>query len=1092
MLRTRWSTSALLCRLLPRRRRSGAMSTQRLRSQRSRHALCAERLENRRVLSGDVLASVLAPVEFETTNQSMWGPAGPSAVDTGTLFSGIEWDVEFSPIVGSEAANNFIALDAATSGKIGVDFRALLDPGSVDASFATQVSLEVVRGDGDQFTIHSELVGGPTGQLLTRSPNIDIQSNLIFELAAFLEVRGEIGTPDVTITVPTVTWVDRFIDTLFGRITVPTPVFGSTQVTIPGITLAAFEQTLLDFDIANTLELLKLTNDPAHPEFSILGFDLADAAPGENLAATFELAFDPLAPPTFFDVNVVDPDNPQKPKKDHNVNPFDVGVELSMGDITIEAATLFLEDNTFSAGALTASGAANLARIDIDADFLATILLGLPPLGASAGISVAGFDLASFSYDLLDVDIGPQFSVSQDFEFVPELWVTLSFDKPVIVNGQATTQHTMPVGSSLDVIFAGANAGETLDVQTSYFINNVFRNSTNLLVAPFVDALVLGASLDTFLGPIFDGALYDFDPIAGPATKLATIFEQTYSLGGFEALDGETLNLVFNQPPVINPQDLILSAATVDEGTPVTLAGSFTDVDAGQTHSVAIDWGDGTMPTTIELEAGVHQFGPFQHTYVDDSASPRTITVTVTDEFGTGDNAATAVSVVNVAPTLSLSGETSVDEGSQFTLNLASSDPGDDTIAHWTVNWGDGSPPQTVVANPPTVTHTYADGTTVHRISAAATDDDGTFDANFLDVTVNNVDPVVSFAGSSLNLDAQGNPISLSGVRGQTLDFGGSFSDPGLDNQPLSTETFSYQINWGDGTVTPWLPAAVDAIGLAGVATTGSFDGKHIYTSNGEYSITVRVQDDDGGTTELTQVVHIAVASMQVRGVLAVGGTQGNDFVGLVQLGQSGSVYGLLNSNLLGPFTPTEKLLVFGQDGNDILVVGPWFNLPAWLYGGAGNDVLSGGKRDDVLMGGDGNDLLLGGAGRDLLVGGDGADRIIGNSNDDLLIAGMLNFADPDAAATGIMAEWTSDHTYATRIANLSGRTEAQGNADFAQRLNDDYFLHLAVTVVDDDDQDILTGSVGDDWFWFDLDLDRATDLRDEAFAEDLSFLTSP
>ncbi|HUG94141.1 MAG TPA: hypothetical protein VML55_25150 [Planctomycetaceae bacterium] len=42
-----------------------------------------------------------------------------------------------------------------------------------------------------------------------------------------------------------------------------------------------------------------------------------------------------------------------------------------------------------------------------------------------------------------------------------------------------------------------------------------------------------------------------------------------------------------------------------------------------------------------------------------------------------------------------------------------------------------------------------------------------------------------------------------------------------------------------------------------------------------------------------------------------------------------------------------------------------------------------------------------------------------------------------------------------------------------------------------DDDRDILTGSEGDDWFLFDADRDRATDLTDEAFSDDLEFILS-
>ena len=54
---------------------------------------------------------------------------------------------------------------------------------------------------------------------------------------------------------------------------------------------------------------------------------------------------------------------------------------------------------------------------------------------------------------------------------------------------------------------------------------------------------------------------------------------------------------------------------------------------------------------------------------------------------------------------IALSGAASVNEGALYTLNLAASDPGH-TIKSWSVNWGDGSPVQSVGGNPPTVTHT--------------------------------------------------------------------------------------------------------------------------------------------------------------------------------------------------------------------------------------------------------------------------------------------------------------------------------------------------------------------------------------------------
>jgi Ca2+-binding RTX toxin-like protein len=226
-----------------------------------------------------------------------------------------------------------------------------------------------------------------------------------------------------------------------------------------------------------------------------------------------------------------------------------------------------------------------------------------------------------------------------------------------------------------------------------------------------------------------------------------------------------------------------------------------------------------------------------------------------------------------------------------------------------------------------------------------------------------------------------------------------------------------------------------------------------------------------------------------VGGDLAVGGTLGDDDIRLNPSDILGQTQVELAGLSVGSHDHAARLLVFGQDGDDDIQVAGSMNLSAWLDGGAGNDRLKGGAGHDVLLGGDGDDLLVGGSGRDLLVGGNGADRIVGNSDDDILIAALLMLDDPDAALVGIMREWTSDHSYEARIANLSGVTDSEGNAGAADRLNDEYFLRIGETVEADEAADKLTGAAGADWFLVDLDQDMATDLRDEAFASDLDFI---
>src|SRR5207248_666469 len=93
----------------------------------------------------------------------------------------------------------------------------------------------------------------------------------------------------------------------------------------------------------------------------------------------------------------------------------------------------------------------------------------------------------------------------------------------------------------------------------------------------------------------------------------------------------------------------------------------------------------------------------------------------------------------------------------------------------------------------------------------------------------------------------------------------------------------------------------------------------------------------------------------------------------------------------------TAAVSVFGQAGNDTITLdeanGP---LPkALLFGGAGNDVLTGGSGNDqlfgeagsdTLLGKGGNDLLFGGAGNDVLVGGGSSDQSFGQAGNDVMV----------------------------------------------------------------------------------------------------------
>jgi Ca2+-binding RTX toxin-like protein len=93
----------------------------------------------------------------------------------------------------------------------------------------------------------------------------------------------------------------------------------------------------------------------------------------------------------------------------------------------------------------------------------------------------------------------------------------------------------------------------------------------------------------------------------------------------------------------------------------------------------------------------------------------------------------------------------------------------------------------------------------------------------------------------------------------------------------------------------------------------------------------------------------------------------------------------------------TALITAFGLGGNDVITLSEVNGaLPkATLFGGAGNDVLTGGSGadqlfgqadNDVLLGKGGNDLLFGGAGNDTLTGGDADDQMFGEGGNDRMI----------------------------------------------------------------------------------------------------------
>ena len=126
---------------------------------------------------------------------------------------------------------------------------------------------------------------------------------------------------------------------------------------------------------------------------------------------------------------------------------------------------------------------------------------------------------------------------------------------------------------------------------------------------------------------------------------------------------------------------------------------------------------------------------PTQLNALNINDGPATFNVKVRTDDGHGNtttSASVALNVTNVAPTIAVSGNATVNEGSVYTLNLgAVTDPGSDAVFRYLINWGDGATDD-VEGNPAntTRTHTYTDGTFVRDVKVSLFDDDGLPHAN--------------------------------------------------------------------------------------------------------------------------------------------------------------------------------------------------------------------------------------------------------------------------------------------------------------------------------------------------------------------------
>jgi hypothetical protein len=546
--------------------------------------------------------------------------------------------------------------------------------------------------------------------------------------------------------------------------------------------------------------------------------------------------------------------------------------------------------------------------------------------------------------------------------------------------------------------------------------------------------------------------------IAGTPTAAGS-FPITITASNGSSTDAtQTFTLTVTKKPVITSSN----AATFAVGA----AGSFTVTTTAGYPPTSTLSETGTLPSGVTFTDNGDGTATLAGTPAPGTTGSYPLTITASNSAGSTQQSFTlTVDPGNHPPTADAGGPYTVAEGGSLSLHASGTDADGDSLTYsWDVN-GDGTFGDATGANP-TLSSTQltalgiADGPDSATVKVRVDDGHGgSIDSNGAALTIANTAPTATITGPS---DASiGNAL--------TLILAGA--DPSPVDQAAG---FGYTVNWGDGTT--------DGPTHAG----SSINRSHTYAGIGVYQVTLTVSDKDGDVGQTSTTVTVAGARL-APGVcggtdLVVGGTSGNDTIKISAGAKAGSISVTINGHSRGSFTPTGRLIVLAQVGNDTVTVNTNLTVPRIIYGGTGDDTITGGNGKGIQIGGDGADRLSGGNGRDILIGGTGADTLNGNNGDDILVTGATAYDNISTASRlcGLQAEWArTDLAYASRIGHLNGSIPGGLNGTTVLTTTGS-----GRTTSDDSSTDTATGNLGQDWFLLNTTGGTAVDKSDAAKVE--------
>lgn len=575
-------------------------------------------------------------------------------------------------------------------------------------------------------------------------------------------------------------------------------------------------------------------------------------------------------------------------------------------------------------------------------------------------------------------------------------------------------------------------------------------------------------------------------------------------------LKGEPTN---RQPVLASLPDL-----QIVEGTPLNLPINAVELDPGQTLTYSLEAG---APAGVAIDPVT---GILTGLWNDQTTTLAPITVVVVDNGSPvlPNRSTFRVTVINAAPTASVTGPTTLLRGEAGTWTFFASDPSPvDQSAGFTFNldWNnDGIVDETIVGpSGTTITRTFSQAGAI-ELRVSATDKDGgastTAGADTDVVPYQLVTGDLFWFGTSgvdvvtfTAIDATTVRIFESMVQGfptaNTYDVAGVTgilsASAGDDNDTVDASLWTgpTSLNGGAGSDLLLGGTAADTIlGDSGNDTIAGGIGSDLIDGGDDEDL---IYGESASPAEGIEYGSDTITGGDGNDTLYGDGDGGEGFADSVDGGDGDdTIYG---DGLTGAFTGADTIhggagsdilygdrdgaegsadLIFGDDDSD------------FIQTGRGNDTADGGLGDDILLGGDGAegaaDQLSGGDGQDILVGDNrtssatspgGADTLDGGAGQDIIIAGFV--ASTEAAPvdwTLLRLEWTSTRSLGDRIANLSG-------IGVGPRDNGDHFLLAGVNLFNDQPAtptgpivDQVLGGTDEDWILADLVEDQSGDLN--------------